>query len=469
MRYVFGLPSTRDGTTMARSDLPSPPTEASLGGLRRPARSRHRPLERLSVELVSTTPIFGGGVVAGQPDERVPIRVPSIRGHLRFWWRVLQVPGMPADEMRARERELFGGAAGDEGAASDVIVTVSGVQPTEPDLSKPSFNSADGYALFPARGEKGKPDKPRWKPGVKFTLTLDVPASDTTTVHRALGAWILFGGYGGRTRRGLGSLACASEAARREWLPAAATAQAIAEQLGGDIFANPHALPATDTPRLAGATLLAGPAGTSAHSAWTASLGLLRMFRQGESVGREQGQAGRPGRSRWPEADKVRRLVGRPTAHEPRHDAAPAWPRAAFGLPIVARFQQKDRNQQPYPVSEPTSFDILWHDADGNARDRLASPLILKPLALANGQFAPIALWLDRAFPDGMVVAKISDREARGRIDPLATAAPFDRILADGDKPLFQPLIGHASVRDAFLAWILKQQQWSLTAGAPPR
>lgn len=452
---------------MARSDLPAPPAEALLGELRRPARSRHRALERLAIELVSTTPIFGGGVVAGQPDERVPIRVPSIRGHLRFWWRALQVPGMPADEMRDQERKLFGGAAGDQGAASNVIVTVSRVQPTEPDTFKPPFNSADGYALFPARGEKGQPDKPRWKPGVKFTLTVDVPASDTTAVHHALLAWILFGGYGGRTRRGLGSLACASEAARREWLPAAATAQAIAERLGGDIFANPHALPATATPRLAGATLLAGPTGASGPSAWTASLGMLRMFRQGDGLAREQGKAGRPGRTRWPEADKVRRLVGRQTAHEPRHNATPAWPRAAFGLPIVARFQQKDRNQQPYPVSEPTSFDILWRDIDGNARDRLASPLILKPLALANGQFAPIALWLDRAFPDGMVVAKIKD--GRREIAPNSTAAPFDRILPDGDERFFKPLEGHASVRDAFLAWILKQPQWSLAAGAPPR
>ena len=460
---------------MTRSDLPSPPAEASLGDLRRPARSRHRALERLSIELVSTTPIFGGGVVAGQPDERVPIRVPSIRGHLRFWWRALQAPGMPADEMQARERELFGGAAGDEGAASDVIVTVSGVQPTEPDPSKPSLNSADGYALFPARGEKGQPNKPRWKPGVKFTLTVDVPASNTTAVRHALLAWILFGGYGGRTRRGLGSLGCASEAARREWLPAVATAQAIAERLGGDIFANPHALPATDSPRLAGATLLTGPTGPSAHAAWTAALEMLSNFRQGTNLAREPAstirppQERRPGRSRWPEADKVRQLVRRPTAHDPRYNATPAWPRAAFGLPIVATFQQEVTKGQRYAISEPLRFELVWRDADGNARERLASPLILKPLALGNGQFAPIALWLDRAFPDGMVVAKISDRDARGRIDQSATAAPFDRVLADGDGQLFKPLEGHASVRDAFLAWILKQQQWSLAAGAPPR
>ena len=471
MRHDRDSPLTRDGTTMARSDLPSPPAEGSLGELRRPGRSRHRPLERLSIELVSTTPIFGGGVVAGQPDERVPIRVPSIRGHLRFWWRALQVPGMPADEMRDRERELFGGAAGDEGAASHVIVTVSGVGSANLDQSPIRAQDDAGYALWPAR----QPPKDRWKPDLKFTLTLDAPRSDSAAVRQALLAWILFGGYGGRTRRGLGSLACASEAARREWLPAAATAQAIADRLARDVFANPKALPATDTPRLAGATLLTGPTRPSAHAAWTEALEMLSNFRQGTNLAREPASTirppheRRPGRSRWPEADKVRQLVSRPTAHDPRYNDTPAWPRAAFGLPIVARFQQEVTKGQRYAISEPASFELVWQDANGKPRDRLASPLILKPLALRNGQFAPIALWLDRAFPDGMVVAKITDREARGRIDQSATAAPFDRILADGDKPLFEPLVGHASVRDAFLAWILTQPQWSLAAGAQPR
>jgi CRISPR-associated protein Cmr1 len=454
---------------MGRDELRQPPTADTLAGLKRAARTRQRPLKRLAVDLVTTTPIFGGGVEPGRPDELVPIRVPSIRGHLRFWWRALQPAGMEPDAMRAAERDLFGGAAGEDGAASNVIVTVSGVRQSDLDDANPSFNSADGYALFPARGERGERAKRRWKPGLTFTLTIDAPASSIAAVRQALLTWILFGGYGGRTRRGLGSLACAIEAARSDWLPKAATAEAIAQLLGGDVFANPSCIPAADTPRLAGATLLAGPAGPVGASAWISALGMLRMFRQGESVARDQGQAGRPGRSRWPEADKVRRLVERQTAHDPRHNATPAWPRAAFGLPIVARFQQRDRTQQPYPVSEPISFDLLWRDPTGRHHDRLASPLILKPLALRDGRFAPIALWLDRAFPQGEVIAKITDRAGHGRVREDATAAPFDRMLADGDTPHFEPLIGHASVRDAFLTWILSQRPWSLVAGAQPR
>ncbi len=451
---------------MGRSELPQPPASETLVGMKRVARTRRRSLERLVVDLVTTTPIFGGGVEPGRPDELVPIRVPSIRGHLRFWWRSLQPAGTAGDALRVAERALFGGAAGEEGAASNVIVNVSNVQPSDLDDANPSFNSADGYALFPARGERGQRAKLRWKPGLKFTLTIDAPVADAAAVRRAVLAWILFGGYGGRTRRGLGSLACASESARSKWLPAGANAAAVQQLLGCDVFSNPSGIPAGNTPRLAGATLLVGPPGGSGTSAWTAALGMLRTFRQGESVARDPGRAGRPGQSRWPEADKVRQLVGRQTAHKPRHNSVPSWPRAAFGLPIVARFQQKDHDKRPYAVSEPTRFDVLWRDATGEQRDRLASPLILKPLALCDGSFAPIALWLERAFPQGDVVAKIIDR---GPINIATTAAPFDRLVGDGETPRFQPLVGHASVRDAFLAWILSQRQWSHVAGAPPR
>ncbi|MEJ2046041.1 MAG: type III-B CRISPR module RAMP protein Cmr1 [Reinekea sp.] len=37
-------------------------------------------------ELV--TPLYGGGIEAGVIDEEMPIRASSIRGQLRFWWRI---------------------------------------------------------------------------------------------------------------------------------------------------------------------------------------------------------------------------------------------------------------------------------------------------------------------------------------------------------------------------------------------
>jgi|GEM_PF-5650060 len=52
---------------MGRLELPQPPTADTLARLKRVARTRQRPLERLAGDLVTTTPIFGGGVEAGRP------------------------------------------------------------------------------------------------------------------------------------------------------------------------------------------------------------------------------------------------------------------------------------------------------------------------------------------------------------------------------------------------------------------
>lgn len=50
-----------------------------------------------------------------------------------------------------------------------------------------------------------KPPAPRRNPGTKFQFVAKLPATAETEVGNALVAWVLFGGHGGRTRRGLGS------------------------------------------------------------------------------------------------------------------------------------------------------------------------------------------------------------------------------------------------------------------------
>ncbi|MBR0248932.1 MAG: type III-B CRISPR module RAMP protein Cmr1, partial [Synergistaceae bacterium] len=45
-------------------------------------------LRELSLRITVSTPMAGGGVEAGIVDTQRPVRVPSIRGHLRYWWRM---------------------------------------------------------------------------------------------------------------------------------------------------------------------------------------------------------------------------------------------------------------------------------------------------------------------------------------------------------------------------------------------
>jgi CRISPR-associated protein Cmr1 len=61
-----------------------------------------------------------------------------------------------------------------------------------------------------------------------------------------------------------------------------------------------------------------------------------------------------------------------------------AFPRAEFGLPIVFHFQN---NEVP---------DTVLYPQVGNEHpERMASPLILKPLCLANGKAVSLAVRLD--------------------------------------------------------------------------
>lgn len=113
-------------------------------------------VSRISVRLAVVTSIFGGYQTRKIEDFDV-IRVPSVCGHLRFWRQALYA-AQHANRTALYEREsvLWGRAANE--------------------------------------------------------VPLKVPAADEAEVKIVLRAWILFGGYGARTRSGLGSLKVSGDA-----------------------------------------------------------------------------------------------------------------------------------------------------------------------------------------------------------------------------------------------------------------
>ncbi len=319
------------------------------------------------------TPLFGGGVQAGVVDKDMPIRASAIRGQLRFWWRLLR-PRMPAPVLFAEETALWGGIGGDGPTASKVRVRVrstsavtltpafkfgkkDGNYKSAPDLEL----GMNAYALFPAQGERNKANpreiekKPAElaAPGLTFTLEIACPADRWPEVERALRWWASFGGLGARTRRGLGAVAL------------------------------PDLAPVTpEEVQAAGGRLVLRKARDNAVSAWQEAVERLRAFRQGEGVGRNPGQEhNRPGRSRWPEPDMIRRLTKQyADGHAPSHPLQHLYPRAAFGLPIVFHFQSKDDPEQ------------LILEPQDERHDRMASPLVLRPYRAGDGRFHPAAL-----------------------------------------------------------------------------
>jgi CRISPR-associated protein Cmr1 len=448
--------------------LPAAPNRASLPLAQPRAARGGKRNTTFEVCVKVVTPIFGGSTRPRELDEIDVIRSPTVRGHLRFWWRALYGHRYPtAEELYEAEGAVWGRAAGDQGGRSGVEVRVSVESRSEIDKEDIRlYDSAKGkatpgaYALWPAREEREnrsvtKPAAPRYKPGTQFRLRIVVPEDREAEVRSAVRAWLLFGGYGGRTRRGLGSFTAAENVG--DWLPVAATREALAKLFGRDILAAPRRI-ATDVPWLAGASIHVGQPVRDAIQAWATALDWLKEFRQGTSGtagdrAREPGVRSlrRPSCSNWPEADKVRHLVGKTTGHRPRHNATPAWPRAGFGLPIIGRFQKDAGDGKRY--DEPDGFELRWRSAK-EEHDRLASPLIVKALPLANGAFVPCALWLNRAYPEGEVFVRGVDN----------SAAPFDRLVAPGDTPKFLALADKSSLRAAFLDWLRAKYRTTVVA-----
>ena len=301
---------------------------------------------RAKCELV--TPMYGGGVKAGEVDQRMPIRASAIRGQLRFWWRLLNAEeGKSSEQLFGEECELFGGISKDGPRASQVTVRID----AKSRVATVGKSEVPDYGLILEPGRE--PDLLR--AGFKWNTVITATDEQQEPLVQALRWWASFGGVGARTRRGLGAIRVGPE------LPPVSASEVDA----------------------AGGCLILGNR-MRADAAWQRSLGTLRDFRQGAGIGRSPGaHPKRPGRSLWPEADEIRRVTGRHApSHPPEHPVKGQYPRAAFGLPIVFHFKDNRQGDPDDVVLEP----------DGE-RDRMASPLIVRPYF--NGDdYQPSALLL---------------------------------------------------------------------------
>ena len=309
------------------------------------------------------TPMFGGGVTPGEVDREMPIRASALRGQLRFWWRLLYRADRKPSDLFDVESDLWGGISSKGPQASRVTLQVKGAPAgnqlvAKSELANSSPPGLPAYGLILDRGE----DPVLLKSGYDFDLMLRFRQTVThqredrwKEVLEALRWWASFGGVGARTRRGFGAVKVESDDVELK--------------------------PVTDEEvKARGGWMVSGQPESNAIKAWRDAVNMLQRFRQGPDVGRKRGQGNRPGRSRWPEPNAIRRAAGRHAPkHEPEHRAKGFYPRAAFGLPIVFHF--KDREDPPDQVLNP----------DGH--DRMASPLILRPWF--DGQrYRPVALLL---------------------------------------------------------------------------
>jgi CRISPR-associated protein Cmr1 len=164
-----------------------------------------------------TTPLFNGGADVGSgAGEGAGVRVPSLRGAMRFWFRALAglVVGSDLRLLARFERDVFGGTD----HASPVKLRI----PDPPSVSSPGeadfIEGPDGnwilYLLGQGLGSPGSRTTPRRVtrhyvlPGETFTLQLRFTGDEDAGALAVASLWLLcaYGGVGARIRRGFGGL-----------------------------------------------------------------------------------------------------------------------------------------------------------------------------------------------------------------------------------------------------------------------
>lgn len=382
---------------------------------KRPAGARaDRYLRTTKVLLKTVTPVFGGGVEAAEDDQPAmndpvtAIRSSSVRNHLRFWWRATAGASIEnADELFEREEATWGSS--NQASRVDVHIRVTNSPEPKPFDELSRLGGFDGrklnYVLFPFQKNGPKPAA-KWLGDTEFELSLRYPAALTfkasdddpeqtvdaeTEVLTALRAWLAFGGIGARTRRGCGALAIADLSGAqvsdgKPLLPANADVAAVNAWCGQLLYPNVARSSELRPWTTLSAFILAKEQPTDAVPAWKTSVDLYQFFRQGEELGRNPGrQRNRPGRSRWPEPESIREITGRRSHEHGRQEHIPteSFPRAELGLPIIFHF--KDRGEP----SDTTLYPATNGEKSG---ERMASPIVIKPLACLSGQCLPIIM-----------------------------------------------------------------------------
>lgn len=422
------------------------------------------------------TPLFGGGVDPREADPISTVRATEVRGQLRFWWRATRGGqfGENLAAMKAAEDLLWGAASTkerDRPSLVQVEVTLISAGMLDEPFEVYEDVNRQGQRVYRTRPRRGSlvpayaafPLQPtqdtlrNWDPrqdtvdavrsGVAFRLTLTYPTmwadgsaqlfpggkAPPDEVAAALWAWEICGGLGARTRRGFGALQCLQ-------INGTAAPLATVDSAEQDLRTMLSTFGGTwprDVPHLdAHVALRVVSDDPQPEDSWRRLIEALRRFRQARN--RRDDQPNRPGRSRWPEPDEIRRRVPkRYTRHADPISEVRAFPRAAFGLPIIFHFQ--DQREDPGDTT-----------LKGVSAERLASPLILRPLACQGRRSVGLALVLQTPrIPTGGLILDGARPGVPIRIELTPDEA---RSITDGDR---RPLLkGETDVLQAFLNYL---------------
>jgi len=393
-----------------------------------------KPGHELTYHIELITPMAGGGTKSWVPDLENPVRTQSIKGQLRFWWRTMQ-NFTSAEELKKREDEIWG--ATDTASRVRLWVELENrpeileIERNDRGILQFSNENLPDYVLFPMVSMKEE-DTKMIRQGLEFNLVVSFAEDEIAQeVENTVKLWLLFGGLGARTRRGCGSLYCKKIMDQfKNCEDIKNFIKEISPENACQFGESPWPVIANSRFAFKTAENQKNPAGE-----WNAYLNSYKNFRQGPGVARNQGTGSRPGRTRWPEADAIRRITGiAANNHEPKHPAGNWFPRGAYGLPIQTEFRNAEGDPKGRFMLQPEGYE------------RWPSPVFLKVIKHDDKRVSRICLILNHAVPENLVLTstnlnhKLSDSEF-----PMAfkdKKMPENAPLRSGDDP-YTALIRH--------------------------
>lgn len=378
------------------------------------ARQASATRELVIEDLTLVTPMLGGGVTALTPDKGLVLRGQAVRGQLRFWWRTLQKCTEVA-ELWEKEAMLWGSTS----LASRVGVRGEMVrQPVSKHyVANNKANPLPKYVAFPLDNDPSRKQFELLEKGA-FRLIISYPANHEEEVLSSVKLWMLFGGLGARTRRGLGAVYAP------KW-PGWKSKDQVMDTLKKLV---PHSDGIQRSwPSLINAQLLAvSTSEASLLHSWTNWIEKYQKFRQHRVDKKDPRKKSPYGKSTWPEPDTLRDF-----RKSNKIPASAYFPRGAYGLPIIFHFPPKHGDM---------SFTLQGVDSD-----RLASPFIIKTAKITDHTALNICLLLSSTLPEKMIVA---EERKKGLVLP-GTAMP----LADNPQMARSPLNGQ-NPHAALLTWM---------------
>lgn len=349
--------------------------------------------EAIEVQLQLITPMFGGGYKTREVDPLMPIRPAAIRGHLRFWWRATAgAQYTNAGELYKAETAIWGGAAvKDEAAVGKVAIQTEMInEGNEAPYARvapkatPREGPLHGYFLFPFQAQQDGTPAAVGRENVSFRVRvlLDSSLSEAQKreVQNALKAWIAFGGVGARTRRGCGALRATGSSAN-EWLPPASPEQLgawLRQLLPNQVVKQPAVLPSLQGARLGFVQNIG-----DATAVWRELGRFWARFRKGHFKEAYQPMKG----AKWRDYRQV-------LCHLKQQGDTLRLAKPFLGLPIIYQEIRGARNLCFVGTLEPVNSG------------RMASPVILKPVALARGGTVGLILILNAKRPERITVNK---------------------------------------------------------------